>query len=201
MPPAVTRAFGFEGTTSDGESVVLDKYGGFRFKGGDQQLEDGRAGKKFAGLGRECGFLPDPETGEKVDAGKMLMRGQWNADLFGPLKEAFEEGRKMGKREDAWVHKNRMSGLWGGGTDLEKFLEREGLRTLFFTGVCPYQRPRGSFDADACPTGEHGSVCWRHISRRFQQRSVFKSWRSSKKPFDREDLSHSITYSPPRPVR
>ena len=135
MPPAVTRAFGFEGTTADGESVVLDKYGGFRFKGGNQQLEDGQAGKKFAGLGRECGVLPDPLTGWKVDAGRMLMRGQWNAELFGPLKEAFEEGKELGKREDVWVHENRMSGLWGPGTELEGFLEKEGLKTLFFTGV------------------------------------------------------------------
>ena len=36
---------------------------------------------------------------------------------------------------DVWVHKNRMSALWGAGTELEMFLEKEGIRTLLLTGV------------------------------------------------------------------
>lgn len=135
MPPAVTRAFGFEGIMNDGP-VALDKYGDFRFKGGDQQLEDGKAGKKYSGLGRECGLVPDPESGGDVDAGRLLMRGQWNSELFGPLGKMFEEGKKLERREDVWVHKNRMSGLSGTRSELEQYLDGEGIKTLFFTGVC-----------------------------------------------------------------
>lgn len=134
MPPAVTRAFGFEGEMN-GEKVALDKYGDFRFKGGDQLLEDGKAGQKYRGLGHPCGVVPDPATGKNVDAGKMLMRGQWNSGLYPPLDEMYDEGQKLGSRPDIWIHKNRMSGLWGSSTPLEQLLEEQGIRTLFFTGV------------------------------------------------------------------
>lgn len=134
MPPGVTRAFGFEGTMNS-ESVALDKYGDFRYKGGDKQLEDGKAGKKYSGLGRACGVVPDPVSGDDVDAGRLLMIGEWNSELFGPLDGLWEEGRELGERGDVWIHKNRMSGLWGTGSELEGYLEKEGIKTLMFTGV------------------------------------------------------------------
>lgn len=132
--PAVTRAFGFQGTMN-GESIALDKYGDFRYKGGDQQLEDGQPKKKFAGLGQPGGTVPDPASGRDVDAGRLLMRDQWNTELYGALKDLWEEGRHREGRSDVWVHKNRMSALWGSGTDLERYLEGEGIKTLLFAGV------------------------------------------------------------------
>lgn len=63
------------------------------------------------------------------------MRGSWNADLYGPLNEMYEEGRKLPDKPDVWIHKNRMSALWGGRTALDDFLEKEGIRSLLFTGV------------------------------------------------------------------
>jgi nicotinamidase-related amidase len=51
------------------------------------------------------------------------------------LSRIYEEGRKKEDKGDVWIHKNRMSGLWGVSTELEVFLEQEGIKTLLFTGV------------------------------------------------------------------
>ncbi|KAG9082021.1 hypothetical protein FS749_007175 [Ceratobasidium sp. UAMH 11750] len=64
--------------------------------------------------------------------GRILIRGEWNARLYGPLESEWENNR--GK--DAWVYKNRMSGFAGAsGSDLEVELGRRGIRTLLFAGV------------------------------------------------------------------
>ncbi|EJD55267.1 hypothetical protein AURDEDRAFT_50090 [Auricularia subglabra TFB-10046 SS5] len=73
--------------------------------------------------------------------GRLLMRGEWNAQLYGPLQEAYEEGRDKGT--DVWIHKNRISGLWGPGGPCEVFLQEKGIRTLLFAGV----------NADQCING------------------------------------------------
>lgn len=39
------------------------------------------------------------------DFGRLLMRGAYNSDLYGPLQAEFEKGQKDGT--DAWIHKNR----------------------------------------------------------------------------------------------
>ena len=104
MPSAVTRAFGFE-TEVGGEPVAVDKHGDVKFQGGDKVLEQGKAGKFYKGLGCPCGVLPDPATGKDVDAGKLLMRDQWNSGLYTPLDKMCEEGKKLGTRPDVWIHK------------------------------------------------------------------------------------------------
>ncbi|KIJ57328.1 hypothetical protein M422DRAFT_148576 [Sphaerobolus stellatus SS14] len=73
--------------------------------------------------------------GSEMDGnwGRLLMRGEKNAELYGPLQSLYEEGKTKGT--DVWVHKNRMGGLWGPGTALEIYLKEEGLKTLFFSGV------------------------------------------------------------------
>ena len=80
-------------------------------------------------------MLHDPVKGGEVDAGRLLMRDQWNSALYGPLDELCQEGKRLEVRPDVWIHKNRMSALWGGSTDLDEFLQREGIRSLLFTGV------------------------------------------------------------------
>lgn len=156
MPPAIKRAFGFEVVLDDGEvdgvipngkeggdavfkeqpgGVGVDKEGNPRHQGGHVILENGKDGRIYKGLGSWCGNVQDPVTGKEVDAGKLLMRDQWNAALYPPLDKIYEEGTKLPSRPDVWVHKNRMSGLWGPNTELEEFLEKEGIRTLLFTGV------------------------------------------------------------------
>ncbi|KAL5535373.1 hypothetical protein ACEPAF_3467 [Sanghuangporus sanghuang] len=65
--------------------------------------------------------------------GPLLMRGAKNSDLYGPLQDEYEKGKEMGT--DVWIHKNRMSGIWGAQTSLDLYLQEEGVTTLFMTGV------------------------------------------------------------------
>jgi nicotinamidase-related amidase len=143
MPSAVVRAFGFEAMV-DGQMVAVDKHGNPRYTGGDKQFEDGKDGRKFSGLGTSMGSVTDPESGKDIDAGRLLMRDQWNSALDPPLNRMFEEGQQSGPRPDVWIHKNRMSGMWGPSTLCEEILEKEGIKTLLFTGV----------NTDQCVGGE-----------------------------------------------
>ncbi|KAJ8515381.1 hypothetical protein ONZ45_g7213 [Pleurotus djamor] len=73
--------------------------------------------------------------------GRLLMRGAYNSDLYGPLQEEYLKGKEAGT--DFWIHKNRMSGIWGYQSSLDLFLEENGITTLFFAGV----------NADQCVLG------------------------------------------------
>lgn len=143
MPPSMIRAFGFVGRVGD-EDVPLDKYGEARFKGGDQLFEDGQKAK-FKGLGSEMGIVKDPASGKEFDAGKMLMRDQWNTALYSPLDKMYQEGKNLKTRPDMWAHKNRMSGMWGPSTACEDLLQNEGIKTLFFAGVNTDQCVGGTY--------------------------------------------------------
>ena len=168
MPPSVKRAFGFEavlddegevkGTISGGDGadedavfkekddgIGVDKLGDPRHQGGDKVLENGKDGRIYKGLGSRCGTIKDPETGEEIDAGRLLMRDSWNAALYPPLDKLWQEGQKLETRPDVWIHKNRMSGMWGASTACEEFLEKEGIKTLLFTGVNTDQCVSGTF--------------------------------------------------------
>ncbi|KAL6705187.1 hypothetical protein ACN47E_007292 [Coniothyrium glycines] len=126
MPPAVRRAFGFYAVPEDvviggNGSVAVDKYG---------QVSEGL----YKGLGAEMGVI-DGKMGEEIDAGRLLWKGAWNSALYPPLDQIYHEGEKLKQRPDVWLHKNRMSGMWGAKTEFEGFLEKEGIKTLFFAGV------------------------------------------------------------------
>jgi len=73
--------------------------------------------------------------------GRLLMRDAKNSELYGPLQDEYVKGQAAGT--DFWIHKNRMSGLWGYQTSLDLFLKENGLTTLFFAGV----------NADQCVSG------------------------------------------------
>ncbi|KAI0032755.1 Isochorismatase hydrolase [Vararia minispora EC-137] len=73
--------------------------------------------------------------------GRLLMRGARNSELYGPLQDAYVQGEKAGT--DVWIHKNRMSGLWGYQTALDLYLRESGIKTLFVAGV----------NADQCVLG------------------------------------------------
>ncbi|KAI0669840.1 Isochorismatase hydrolase [Trametes maxima] len=75
------------------------------------------------------------------DFGRLLMRGEYNSELYGPLQTLYEDGRRGGT--DVWIHKNRMSGIWGSQTALDLYLQEHGITTLFFAGV----------NADQCVLG------------------------------------------------
>ncbi|KAI9691547.1 MAG: hypothetical protein M1822_007618 [Bathelium mastoideum] len=157
MPPAVKRAFGFEAHLDSGNDAIageeyfkespdgigVDKFGNKRYVGGHQLLENGKDGRIYKGLGSQCGDVVLP-SGETVDAGRLLMRDTWNASLYPPLAEAYQQGLQS-RRPDVWLHKNRMSGMWGATTPCQEYLEREGIRTLLFAGVNTDQCVSGTF--------------------------------------------------------
>ncbi|KAJ7125606.1 Isochorismatase hydrolase [Mycena crocata] len=75
------------------------------------------------------------------DFGRLLMRDAKNSQLYGPLQAEFLKGKEAGT--DFWIHKNRMSGLWGYQSSLDLFLQENGITTLLFAGV----------NADQCVSG------------------------------------------------
>lgn len=123
MPPGVQRVFGFEAEDQrSGKRAVVE--------------ENGKNPTVYTGLGSECGFRSDSyEGGKQVDAGRLLMKNSWNAALYGPLREQYDEGKRLASKPDVWIDKNRMSALWGARTALYEFLEQEGIRSLLFAGV------------------------------------------------------------------
>lgn len=46
-----------------------------------------------------------------LQAGRFLMRGEWNTRLHAPLERAFHEGQMLARRRDVLFHKNRISGM------------------------------------------------------------------------------------------
>ncbi|KAJ7169862.1 Isochorismatase hydrolase [Mycena filopes] len=73
--------------------------------------------------------------------GRLLMRDAKNSELYGPLQAEWLKGKEGGT--DFWIHKNRMSGLWGYQSALDFFLQENGITTLLFAGV----------NADQCVSG------------------------------------------------
>ncbi|KAF8140287.1 Isochorismatase hydrolase [Boletus edulis] len=65
--------------------------------------------------------------------GRLLMRGEYNSELYGPLQEEYLRGKDAGT--DVWIHKNRMSGLWGYQSALDLYLQENGITTLLLGGV------------------------------------------------------------------
>lgn len=159
MPPAGIRAFGFGGGR--------DRFGKFA------------AGARV-GLGNEMGVVRDEETGEEVEMGRMLMRDQWNTKLCPPLDSLYESGKKLEAKPDVWIHKNRMSGMWGSKAACEEFLEEEGIKTLMFAGVNTDQCVGGTVqdawskgydcifvkDATGTTSPEFSQNCWEFNAER-----------------------------------
>ncbi|KAK4561588.1 hypothetical protein LTR86_004267 [Recurvomyces mirabilis] len=142
MPPAVTRSFGFDMLNDEegkinGNTFEAKTNGSAANKHGNTTLpeDSSKSQRYYKGLGSECGIVEDPSTGKGIDAGRLLMRDAWNSALYPPLDKAYKEGTQIELRPDVWIHKNRMSGMWGAKTECEDFLEKEGIKTLFFTGV------------------------------------------------------------------
>lgn len=121
MPPGVKRAFGFHSIAHDAAHHDDNVVAGGAGAGGVAVDKHGRVregGSAYRGLGADMGSVT-LESGEEVEGGRLLMRGSWNADLYAPLREIYEEGRGLQSRPDVWIHKNRMSALWGAGSALK----------------------------------------------------------------------------------
>jgi nicotinamidase-related amidase len=130
LPPAVKRAFGFYANPAGASDVFAEQAGS---TGLDKHGAPRATAAGHRGLGTECGTLD--LDGEKINAGRLLMRNTWNAALFPPLDAIYTAGSQLPHNPDVWIHKDRMSGLWGAKTACEEFLEKEGIRTLLFAGV------------------------------------------------------------------
>ncbi|EXJ80583.1 hypothetical protein A1O1_08729 [Capronia coronata CBS 617.96] len=160
MPPGTLRAFGYETVPADQfesyatieqKQAAIDSYG--VNEGCDKiALEEidakteavpGKNPRIYRGLGAEIGPVTLDDGTTTVEGGRLLMRDSWNADVTPELRRAYEEGLKASP-PDVWIHKNRMSGLWGANTACSEFLDKEGIKTLFFTGVNTDQCVGGS---------------------------------------------------------
>ena len=100
MPPALKRAFGFEMKIGE-DTLIVDKPG-------DAKALARNVRKVYGGLGAEMGVWQDLATGKEIEAGRLLMREQWNTALYSPLDEMHEEGKNLKIRPDVRIHKNRM---------------------------------------------------------------------------------------------
>ena len=73
--------------------------------------------------------------GNDVPAGEMLMKGSWNASLYGDLQGEWEAGQKLAK-PDHWHDKCRLTAFLPWTKDgLEAFLHSKGITTLMIAGV------------------------------------------------------------------
>ena len=177
MPAGVKRAFGFYAIAHDAEHEVESVVAGGVVEGSvgvDKHGEERDAGI-YSGIGSQMGSV-GLGAGDEVDAGRLLMRGSWNADLYPPLRELYDQGAQLRDRPDVWIHKNRMSGLWGATTPLQRFLEEQGIQTLLFAGVNTDQCVGGTLTdafsngydcillSDGCGTSSPGFAqeCWEY---------------------------------------
>ncbi|TIA02590.1 Isochorismatase hydrolase [Aureobasidium pullulans] len=158
MPPAIKRAFGFEAIVDDeDEEVEAETAEGDVFREQDGEagtpkaqpqdtvvLENGKDKRIYKGLGSWCGEVKLAD-GSTVDAGNLLMRDAWNSALYPPLDIMYTEGLNLPSNPDIWIHKDRMSGMWGARTDCEDFLQKQGIKSLLFAGVNTDQCVSGTF--------------------------------------------------------
>ncbi|KAL8792463.1 MAG: hypothetical protein Q9195_004919 [Heterodermia aff. obscurata] len=159
MPPSTRRAFGFEATLRreakekalpaiDPRGVNQQAAEHYAANGGgtsrpEDLTQNGKPERIYNGLGSEIGSVT-LEDGSVVDGGRLLMRDTWNAGLTPELEAAFQEGVRRREKPDVWIHKNRMSGLWGATGVCQEHLEKEGIKTLLFAGVNTDQCVGGS---------------------------------------------------------
>ena len=150
MPPSTRRAFGFEAAlekeANDQRLPAVDPHGVNQAaaehymanKDGpsrpEELTENGKPKRIYKGLGSEIGPVT-LDDGSVIDGGRLLIQDTWNAGLPPELEAAYKEGVAMKEKPDIWIHKNRMSGLWGATTPCQEFLEKEGIKTLLFAGV------------------------------------------------------------------
>lgn len=120
MPPAIVRTMGrynAGATCADANDMVRVK---------DPLV--------YRGLGEDLGRVT-LEDGTTVEGGRILMLDTWNAGLYGDLNEEYRGHAGDSRDADVVVYKDRMSGLWGSETQLERHLLERGITTLLFAGV------------------------------------------------------------------
>lgn len=111
--------------------------------------------RHLGSVGHDIGQLK-LEDGGVIEAGRVMMRDQWNTAFYPRLMEAAEP-------QDIHISKNRLTGFWGG-TGIEEVLQARGITTLLFSGENTDQCVAGSMQdaytkgwdclmlSDACAT-------------------------------------------------
>lgn len=102
IPPGAVRVFGWRAKC---DAVDYDLWSPRRVSGEHgmpaQYGETQEAISPGTDLGEVIG-----EDGTRVNAGRALMKGTWNAELYSPLKSAFQEGQ-LAARPDVTIHKKQ----------------------------------------------------------------------------------------------
>ena len=130
LPPQQHRVFGWKCNIQDGRCGInfrektTASAGGF-VHGGETRIVNAP--------GDELGEVT-LDDGTKVDAGRALFKGTWNAALHKPLAAAFNESQSL-PLPDVLFHKNRNSGMCEAMTECTDYLTSKGIRTLLFTGM------------------------------------------------------------------
>lgn len=130
LPPQQYRVFGWSFIIQDG------RYGiDFREKqtASAEQFVHGGERRVATSPGEELGEVTLGD-GSKIDAGRALFKGTWNAALHDPLAASFNESLSS-PLPDVLFHKNRNSGMCEAMTDCTDYLIQKGIRTLLFTGM------------------------------------------------------------------
>ncbi|KAI1122606.1 hypothetical protein F5Y10DRAFT_71159 [Nemania abortiva] len=131
LTPAEARVFGFKANSNKADYGLSERKGDPTDP--DNFLRCGEHPVLTKIPGAELGEVV-LEDGTRIDAGRAMMKGTWNAALHGPLAAAYEQGKKE-PRPDVWINKNRNSGLWNATSECSEFLAKNGIRTLLFAGV------------------------------------------------------------------
>ena len=130
LPPQQFRVFGWSSINEDSQYGI-----NFREKitaSADTFVHGGE--RRIANApGDELGEVT-LDNGTKVDAGRSLFKGTWNAALHDPLAASFTESQQS-SLPDVMFHKNRNSGMCEAMTDCTDFLMEKGIRTLLSTGM------------------------------------------------------------------
>ncbi|KAK3312938.1 isochorismatase family protein [Apodospora peruviana] len=133
LPPVLFRGFAYRQSPADDSSNEM-----FTEKRGPIYI------------GRDMGTVNN--DGSSTEAGRMLMRDQWNTALHDRLQKAFDDSQSTAMPQTRF-HKNRISGFWAGGSkDLLDHLSQHKITTLMFTGVNTDQCVLASLQ-DACNLG------------------------------------------------
>lgn len=181
MPPSTLRVFGFESVAAEHfaswadvdatqKHATIDSHGinegSHKLPAPPTQIDQPTPTKQprlYRGAGTDIGPVTLQDS-SVVPGGRLMMRDTWNADLTPELRQNYEDQglASSTKVRDVWIHKNRMSGLWGPSTDCTEFLDKHGIRTLLFAGVNTDQCVGGSlqdvssshleFSSHVCPS-------------------------------------------------
>lgn len=192
MPPATLRAFGFESFAADQFASWVDlgdtqRYATIDSHGVNEGCQDfpeptaltevpnnDKSPRLYRGLGKDIGPVTLQDSATVIPGGRLLMRDTWNADLTPELSQNYKQQGLAAttKVPDIWIHKNRMSGLWGSSTDCTDILDKSGIQTLLFAGVNTDQCVGGSLQDVSQQHNTTSTSILRLVSPFFSPRSL-----------------------------